>query len=82
MSYEVDKQKVLIVDDNISTIEITNEALQDDYMTYFATNARDALDVALSVKPDLILLDIIMPDSSGYDLCRQLKLEPSLADVC
>ncbi len=81
MSYEVDKQKVLIVDDNISTIEITNEALQDDYMTYFATNARDALDVALSVKPDLILLDIIMPDSSGYDLCRQLKLEPSLADV-
>ncbi|MBF0317333.1 MAG: response regulator [Nitrospirae bacterium] len=76
-----EKEIVLIVDDTIANIEITNEALQDTYMTYFATNARDALETALAVRPDLILLDIIMPDMDGYELFRLLKKEPSLADV-
>ncbi|MBF0345067.1 MAG: response regulator [Nitrospirae bacterium] len=76
-----EKETVLIVDDTISNIEITNAALQDTYKTYFATNAVDALDIALSIKPDLILLDVIMPDVSGYDLCRKFKKEPSLMDV-
>ncbi|KJU86471.1 multi-sensor hybrid histidine kinase [Candidatus Magnetobacterium bavaricum] len=76
-----DKEKILIVDDKITNIEITNETLRYSYITYFATNARDAFKIALEVRPDLILLDIIMPDISGYDLCRQFKNEPSLADV-
>ncbi|MBF0337506.1 MAG: response regulator [Nitrospirae bacterium] len=76
-----EKEKILIVDDAPSNIEITNDALQDVYTTYFATNARDAFEIALSVKPDLILLDIIMPEVSGYELCRRLKGEPSLVDV-
>ncbi|KJU87356.1 response regulator receiver sensor signal transduction histidine kinase [Candidatus Magnetobacterium bavaricum] len=81
MSEDLEKQKILIVDDEISNIKITNEILRADYMTYFATNARDALDTAFSTIPDLILLDVVMPDVDGYELCRRLKNEPSLAHV-
>ncbi|MBF0519696.1 MAG: response regulator [Nitrospirae bacterium] len=76
-----EKQKILIVDDSVSNIEIINEVLQDTYTTYFATNAKKALEIALTTKPDLILLDVVMPEIDGYELCRQLKKEPSSKDV-
>ncbi|MBF0519697.1 MAG: response regulator [Nitrospirae bacterium] len=81
MSEDIEKQKILIVDDAVSNIEIINDALQGSYTTYFATNAKKALEIALSIKPDLILLDVVMPDMNGYELYNRLKKEPSLSDV-
>ncbi|MBF0467059.1 MAG: response regulator [Nitrospirae bacterium] len=81
MSENIEKQKILIVDDAISNIEIINEVLQDTYTLYFATHAKKALEIAFTVKPDLILLDVVMPDMDGYELCRRLKKESSLKDV-
>ncbi|MBF0553995.1 MAG: response regulator [Nitrospirae bacterium] len=78
---DIEKQKILIVDDAVSNIEIINDALQDDYITHFATNAKKALEVALSTTPDLILLDVVMPDMGGYELFGLLKKEPSLKDA-
>ena len=75
------KPTILIVDDEISNIEIMNATLEDDYEISFATSGEQALDTARAILPDLILLDILMPGMDGFEVCRQLKTEPLLADV-
>ncbi|CAN5367646.1 diguanylate cyclase [soil metagenome] len=72
---------ILIVDDEISNIEIMNAALEDDYEICFATSGEQALEVARSVLPDLVLLDVLMPGIDGYEVCRTLKGDRLLADV-
>lgn len=72
---------ILIVDDEISNIEIMNAILEDQYEICFATCGEQALDVARQILPDLILLDILMPGMDGFELCRRLKGDALLADV-
>lgn len=78
---EMDKPKVLVVDDIALNIQVLNETLQPDYQVYFATNAKDALRIAETVRPDLILLDIMMPETNGYDLLKEIKNNPQLRDI-
>lgn len=75
------RSTVLIVDDEISNIEIINAILEDDFEISFATSGQQALDVARTIYPDLILLDVLMPNMSGFEVCETLKKEPLLADV-
>ncbi|HWU03064.1 MAG TPA: diguanylate cyclase [Novosphingobium sp.] len=75
------KGTVLIVDDEISNIEIMNAVLEDDYEVCFATNGTQALTIARDVQPDLILLDVLMPGIDGFEVCRQLKQDALLADI-
>lgn len=75
------KPTVLIVDDEISNIEIMNATLEDDYEISFATSGEEALDTARAILPDLILLDILMPGMDGFEVCRRLKKEALLADI-
>ena len=77
----VEKQKILIVDDTPENIQILNEALRSDYEICFALNGEDAIQNALAVKPDLILLDIMMPEMDGYEVCIALKENPALKDI-
>lgn len=72
---------ILIVDDEISNIEIMNATLEDTYEVCFAMSGAQAIDVARAVLPDLILLDVMMPDIDGYEVCRTLKADRFLADV-
>lgn len=72
---------VLIVDDEVSNIEIMNAVLEDHYEICFATSGEQALEVARSVLPDLILLDVLMPGVDGYEVCTRLKNDRLLADV-
>lgn len=72
---------VLIVDDDISNIEIMNAVLEDDYEVCFSTSGQQALDTARATPPDLILLDVLMPGIDGFEVCRQLKDDPLLADI-
>lgn len=67
------KPTILIVDDAQINIKALSEFLRPMYEVCFATNGLDALRLAASKQPDLILLDIIMPDIDGYQVCRQLK---------
>ena len=67
------KRKILIVDDIPTNITVLTEILMSDYKMVCATNGKDALKLAASSIPDLILLDIMMPDMDGYETCRQLK---------
>lgn len=72
---------VLIVDDEIANIEIMNAALEDQYEVCFATSGAQAIEVAKSVLPDLILLDVLMPGIDGYEVCRTIKQDPLLVDI-
>ncbi|MGA0541317.1 GGDEF domain-containing response regulator [Neotabrizicola sp. VNH66] len=76
-----ERPTILIVDDEISNIEIMNAILEDDYEVCFATSGHQALETARNALPDLILLDILMPGMDGYELCGHLKREAMLADV-
>jgi two-component system sensor histidine kinase/response regulator len=72
-----DKPRILVVDDVLENIEILNEMLQTDYEVTMAMNGAKALKLAESESPpDLILLDVMMPDMDGHEVCRRLKQNP------
>lgn len=74
--------RVLIVDDAPENLRILSESLRGDYTIMFAKNGTDALRLAEgNPKPDIILLDVIMPGMNGYEVCRKLKDSPSTADI-
>lgn len=72
---------ILIVDDEISNVEIIYAALGDDYEISFATSGEEALEVARLTQPDLVLLDVVMPGMQGFEVCQRLKEDPLLADI-
>lgn len=75
------KQNILIVDDMTSNIEVLNGVLGSDYEIMFATSGKEALEMASSHIPDLILLDIVMPDMDGYEVCARLKADAVTRDI-
>lgn len=64
---------ILIVDDTPENASLLEAILSADYLTMIATQGSAALEMAREASPDLILLDIMMPDMNGYDVCRALK---------
>jgi len=73
--------KILIVDDVAANIKILMSLLQPDYEVYFAKDGVKALALAASIKPDIILLDIVMPDMDGYETCKLLKRNTQTTDI-
>lgn len=73
MSTLTPKQSILIVDDEPINIKTLSETLKSGYEIFFATNGQDAYETAMAEMPDLILLDIMMPEEDGYEVCRRLK---------
>ena len=70
------KAGILIVDDDQTSLKVLNQILSAEYEIYMAKNGKEALQLAVSVNPDLILLDVVMADMSGYEVLVQLKEEP------
>ena len=69
-----DRPTVLIVDDAPANLRVLGEVLSADYEVTMATSGAEALRIVFSdAPPDLILLDIIMPEMDGYEVCRKLK---------
>lgn len=76
------KATVLVVDDSPETLQMMNALLKQHYHLRLATHGEAALRIARqSPYPDLILLDIMMPGIDGYEVCRQLKADPNLAEL-
>ena len=73
--------QILIVDDSQVEIKIIRSYLGDEYEIWEASNGEAALAIARGKKPDLILLDIVMPGMDGYTVCRQLKADPETAGI-
>lgn len=76
-----DKQTILIIDDQPSTLQALALTLRDTYALLVAGTGQEALDLAKSRVPDLILLDVMLPDISGFDVCRALKADPDLQSI-
>lgn len=78
---ELTTPKLLIVDDHPINIQVLYQAFSADHQVCMATSGKQALEVCLMQKPDLVLLDIEMPDISGYEVCAQLKKLPETRDT-
>jgi len=76
-----EQAKILIIDDSPEDIHILGSILGTDYQLFFATHGVDGLDIAMRERPDLILLDVLMPDMDGYDICSRLKANRPLCDI-
>ena len=73
---------ILIVDDTPLNIGVISGALKDSYKTKVATNGEKALALASAEeKPDLILLDVMMPGMDGYEVCSRLKADPATSEI-
>jgi diguanylate cyclase (GGDEF)-like protein len=72
---------VLIVDDEPSSVQILTENLQAHYEISTAGNGEQAIKICEGLKPDLVLLDIMMPGLDGYEVCRRLKANPATSGI-
>ena len=72
---------LLVVDDDSTNIRVLYEVLKEEYGVYFATSGRQALEVVHDRRPDLILLDVMMPEMDGYEVCRRLKADAESAEI-
>jgi putative two-component system response regulator len=75
------EKTIMIVDDTEMNIVILVEALQDDYELIVAINGLEAIELLEEQKPDLILLDIMMPEMDGYEVLKKLKENPDLDNI-
>ena len=76
------KQRILVVDDIGQNISVANEILKSYYTIMVALNGQKALSIANSdTPPDLILLDIMMPEMDGFEVCKRLKSDPKTHDI-
>jgi putative two-component system response regulator len=75
------RKRVLVVDDNPVNLEIIDEALSDQFDLIFAATGLEALQMAEKFKPRVVLLDLMLPDIDGYDVCDKLRRMPNMFDT-
>ena len=75
------RPRILIVDDVPSNVHVLSRILRDHYDIYFATSGEKALELVLARRPDLVLLDIMMPGMDGFEVCTRIKESPVSADI-
>lgn len=73
--------RILIVDDVPLNIKMLGELLREQYEIFVANNGQKAIQLAAQIDPDLILMDVIMPDMDGFSTCRWLKSNKTTADI-
>ena len=73
---------ILIVDDTPANIGIISDSLEENgYSVLVAQDGTEGLQRAELMQPDLILLDVMMPDMDGFEVCRRLKKQPNTRDI-
>lgn len=82
MTNAIEKKLILVVDDAPANLQVVRSILKDDFMIRIATSGAKALDlVKAKPQPDLILLDVEMPEMDGYEVCGILKATPETRDI-
>jgi DNA-binding response OmpR family regulator len=77
----MDKKKILIADDETGIRVTLGRTLDKDYVVLEATNGEEAVEIAKGQKPDLILMDLIMPKMDGYAACSQIKADQATKGI-
>ncbi|MBK1693647.1 two-component system response regulator [Chromatium weissei] len=77
----IERPTILVVDDTPANLSLLNTFLGKDYRILLASHGMKALQLAKERQPDLILLDIMMPDMDGYEVCRRLKADEALQRI-
>jgi two-component system, OmpR family, response regulator RpaA len=80
---ESGKRKVLLVDDDAELVELIHKVLEEDgrFETRIASNGFDAGMMVKEYRPDLIVLDVMLPDINGKEVCHRVRADPTLEDV-
>jgi len=81
---EVGRKKILVVDDDMIIVESIVQALEEDEFDYEVVSASDGFEAGLQVNhfhPDLLILDIMMPDIKGYEVCKKIKTQKKTQDT-
>ncbi|MBO1928221.1 response regulator [Thiomicrorhabdus sp. 6S2-11] len=73
--------KILAIDDEPINLQIIGACLSNDYQLFMAKDGNRGMQLALKNKPDLILLDIVMPDLNGYEVAKMLKDNPQTRKI-
>lgn len=74
------EKKILVVDDEQDIVDLISYNLsKEGYKVYTASNGTQAVEVATTVRPDLVILDIMMPGMDGFEVCRSLRQDTTLA---
>lgn len=81
LNMQTEKLKVLAIDDEVINIQIIRDVLGDAYEVLFATRGAEGIEIARKTLPDLILLDVMMPDMDGFQVCERLKEDPLTAAI-
>jgi CheY-like chemotaxis protein len=82
MDESVSKSRILIADDNEQNVELLEAFLAGlDAEIAIAVDGKDTLDKVASFQPNLILLDVMMPKLSGFEVCKQLKSDPATSGI-
>ena len=82
MTSRLSKPVILIVDDTPANIRVLAESLRNAYRIRVATSGKEALDLIAHLgPPDLMLLDVMMPEMDGYEVCRRIKADPATRNV-
>jgi len=75
-------KKILIADDHPEVVELVRVTLEGgNYEIVDASNGKEALEKIRKMKPDLVLLDIIMPKMDGFEVCRKLRKDPQIKEI-
>jgi len=72
---------LLLVDDEPLNLQVLRHTLQDDYRLLFARDGIRALELAASERPDMVLLDVMMPGMTGHEVCRLMRATPGIAHI-
>jgi len=75
------KPEILLVDDDPANLQLLSAALAADFKLFIAHSGAMALQVASRSPPDLILLDVMMPEMDGFQVCKRIKANPALRDI-
>lgn len=77
-----DKKKILLVEDDVFILELLSDKLiKSDFEVNIAKDGEECMDILKSFKPDVVLLDILLPKIDGFEVLRQMKASPDLSTI-
>ena len=82
MEKKESKPLILIIDDDLKNLQVAGKSLEaKGYMVSLSQNGQEAIEIAALIKPDLILLDVMMPGMNGFEVCKKLKSNSALQNI-